>query len=518
MPAEAIPLFDHLPLAEVAASACAAPSDPDCPPKPRFKNVDRHQIFFTVVDVEKLVEENHPARAIWEFVQGLDLSAFIRRARAVEGKAGRPRHDPALLISIWIYAYSQGIASAREIASLLQYQPALRWLAGASDINHHSLSSFRVEHAEALEDLFAKVVAVLMSQGLVKLNRIMLDGTKIEACAAADGFRREQTVDEHLAAARAHLAEILTADERELSLQQRAARERAARERVQRLKAAKAEFGKLDKKAEGKEARVSTSDPEARVMKQPNGGFAPSYNAQVSTDDASGAVVSVALTQAGNDCEQLLPALDRIKAGYGKLPPEFVADGGYVSRGNIVGAAEREVEFYGPVRSREELARNGSKTWKIDPEFHADKFRYDEQGNCMHCPAGRRLRYDGKTETPFATINKYVAEAGDCKTCAHKTDCCPKTNKCGRSVTRSLRHKELVAYETRMSNAEAQQIYRRRAQVAETPHLWWKAKFGLRQFHVRGLAKAGLELLWVAVTYNVKLLLRANGKVALAGV
>ena len=70
-------------------------------------------------------------------------------------------------------------------------------------------------------------------------------------------------------------------------------------------------------------------------------------------------------------------------------------------------------------------------------------------------------------------------------------------------MQRTQPHPEIVEFQRKMATPEAQQIYRQRSQVAETPHLWWKAQFRLRQFHVRGLVKAGMELLWAALTYNI---------------
>src|SRR5204863_2488471 len=155
-----------------------------------------------VVDVEQLIEEDHPARAIWAFVGKLDLGPFEEPIEAVEGVAGRPVWNRQLLVSLWIYAYSRGIGSAREIARRCGYDPAFQWLCGLGEINHHTLSDFRVAHDASLRELFVQVLGVLSSEGLVSLERVMHDGTRIKACAGADSFRREERLKEHLEAAR----------------------------------------------------------------------------------------------------------------------------------------------------------------------------------------------------------------------------------------------------------------------------------------------------------------------------
>ena len=125
----------------------------------RLKRVNRQQMVLRAVDVEKLIEADHAARAIWELVGRVELSRFTAEIESVEGEAGRPAYDPQLLISLWIYAYSEGVSSAREVTPRCEYHPAYQWLTGLEVVDHHSLSDFRVEHQAALDELFAQVLA-----------------------------------------------------------------------------------------------------------------------------------------------------------------------------------------------------------------------------------------------------------------------------------------------------------------------------------------------------------------------
>ena len=112
--------------------------------KPRYEAINREQLCWRVVDVERLIGEEHGARAIWEFVGRLDMSGYREKVRAVEGKAGRPGWEPRLLISLWVYAYSEGVGSARAIEELCEWEPGYQWLTGARVVNAHTLSDFRV--------------------------------------------------------------------------------------------------------------------------------------------------------------------------------------------------------------------------------------------------------------------------------------------------------------------------------------------------------------------------------------
>src|SRR5436309_5514653 len=127
----------------------------------RGKAVGRNQLLVRPVDVETLVGEGHAVRAIWELVQKLDLEPFYAENGALEGEAGRPVWDPKVLISLWIYAYKDGVSSAREIARLCEYHPAYQWLTGMEVVNYHTLADFRVAHQQALDRL---VIEVLRSE------------------------------------------------------------------------------------------------------------------------------------------------------------------------------------------------------------------------------------------------------------------------------------------------------------------------------------------------------------------
>ena len=289
---------EQLPGLEVAWAAPVAVVAKEAT-RPRVKAVDRSQMTWQMLDVERLIEPDHPARAIWDLVGRVKLEGFYAPIEAVEGGAGRTPWDPRLLISLWIYAYSRGISSAREIARRCTYEPAFQWLCGLGEINHHTVSDFRVDHDKSLRELFVQVLGVLSSEGLVSLERVMHDGTRIKACAGSDSFRREDRLKEHLEAARKQV-EAMGDPREEEPKRKRAAQERALRERQERLDQALEEVQKVRqaKRSQDKEhARASESDPQARIMKQSDGGYAPSYNVQLSTEASHRIIVGAEVSQ-----------------------------------------------------------------------------------------------------------------------------------------------------------------------------------------------------------------------------
>ena len=170
-------------------------------PLPRLAAIDRRQITLRTVDVELLIDQDHSARSIWELVGRLDLSLYYEQIASVQGRAGREHTDPQLLISLWVYAYSRGISSAREIARQCEYEPAFEWLCGLEPISHRTLSGFRSDYKAALDDLFVQVLGMLSSEGLISMERVTLDGTKIKANAGGNTFRRKEKIEAHLALA-----------------------------------------------------------------------------------------------------------------------------------------------------------------------------------------------------------------------------------------------------------------------------------------------------------------------------
>src|SRR5215471_21216985 len=172
---------------------------------------------------------------------------------------------------------------------LCEYHPAYQWITGMSVVNYHSLSDFRVENGEALKKLFVEILAALESQGLITMTRVMQDGTKLEAAASKSSFRKEGKLRGLLRVAAEQVEALEQTEEgQENSERVRQAKRRASRERKKRLEAALKELESVRESKSGREekdkVRVSTTDPDARIMKQSNGGYSPSYNVQVTTD------------------------------------------------------------------------------------------------------------------------------------------------------------------------------------------------------------------------------------------
>jgi transposase len=471
----------------------------------RVKAVERSQVLLRPVNVEELIEEAHPARAIWAVTDQLQLESFYAPIEAVAGVAGRAPWDPRLLISLWVYAYSRGISSAREITRRCGFDPGFQWLCGAEVINYHTLSDFRVRHEAALKELFVQLLGVLSAEGLVSLERVMHDGTKIQACVSRKSFRREETLRAHLAVARQQV-EDLSKEQPEEPGRQLAAQKRAAQQRQQRVENALKELEQIRLPKRGQEekqnARASTSDPQARIMKQADGGFAPSYNVQISTEASHKIVVGVAVSQCGNDYAQLEGAIAQVEQNLGSKPQQVIVDGGFTSRDNIVRMAEQGIDFFGAFGDQEAKGARTVERHGSAAEFAKSKFAYDPVLNVYRCPAGQELKWDRRYEKVGLTEHLYRATADICQVCQFKSQCCPDSS--NRSITRMEDAPAVEAFRQKMETSPAQAIYKQRSPVAEFPNAWLKDKLGLRRFRLRGLTKVVCEALWAGLTYNIQ--------------
>src|SRR5229473_2453985 len=472
--------------------------------QPLIRPINRQQMSWRAVDVERLIGEDHRARAIWTLVGRLDLQRFYEDIESSAEEGGRPAIDPQLLICLWVYAYSEGIGSAREVARRCEFDPAFQWLTGLEEVNYHTLASFRVEKQQELDELFTQVLAALSKEGLITLEQVMQDGTKIKAMASTRSYHREATIREHLERARQRVAEMGDPQDEESSPKARQARARARQEQQKRLENALQELEKLQEEKKGEkaksQARVSTGDPEARVMKQSDGGLALSYNAQISTDAAHGLIVGVAVTQEANDSAQLLPAVDRVEQRLKKKPQQMVADSGYTTRENIEKMAGREVDFLGTMR-QEDVPRGAN----LRNRFPPSAFLYQPEKNHCVCPEGKVLVLQARRKVGAGmTYHLYEARFEDCRSCPRKPECCPDNKKNGRSVAQLEESPVVMAFRKKMAREEVQERYRRRGRIVEFCHAWIKSKLGLRQFHVRGLKKVQMEMLWACLTYNLQ--------------
>jgi transposase len=342
--------------------------------KARLKEPVREQVVIRYELPEATLPTTHPARVLWRVLETFDLSEFERGVRSVDGKAGRPTHSPRMLLCLWLYAISRGVGSARELARRVLEDRSFEWIAGGVTVSHDVLRDFRIQHGEALEHLMSSVLGALLQQDLVTLERVAVDGTRVRASASAPSFRRAESLQACREQARLHVKAVLaTAHE---TTRARSAAEAAARSfesRVEGAIAAVAELRELGRE----EPRASTTDPDARIMKMPDGGFRPAYNVQfaVAGSELGGprTIVGVRVSQKGNDYDGLDAVADDVHKRTGKYPSAVLADGGFASHAGIEALTERGIRPLVVVPEHEKKPKRRKPSaevaaWRLDME------------------------------------------------------------------------------------------------------------------------------------------------------
>jgi transposase len=320
-----------------------------------------------LVDLDAWLPADHRARIVWGFVLTLNLAALYAKIKSREGEAGRPAADPRVMLALWLYATIEGVGSAREVDRLSQSDLAYRWLRGGVPLDYHTLADFRVENGVILDRLLSESLAALMAEGLVRLEEVIIDGTKVRAAAGKDSFKTADGLAKAATRAAERVAALKAEVEADPAAQKRrsqAARERAAREiaertararvMLDRLAAEKEERAKTHKTAEDKkgEPTASLSDPEARMMRFADGAVRPGWNVQVAATSDHGFIVGIEATDRRNDTGLARPMIDEVERRLGGVPSRLIVDGGLATQDDFVALAERDklVTVFAPVK------------------------------------------------------------------------------------------------------------------------------------------------------------------------
>jgi transposase len=442
-------LFEDLaPLDEEAAAAVKrARADVLRGQAPRLLLANRKQVELRASDLESVLCEDHRARLVWGYVERQDLSRLTESIKARGSNAGRAAIDPRILFSLWLYAVLDGVGSGREVARLTREHDAYRWICGGVSVNYHALNDFRSGSEALMDEVLTANVAALAAAGAISLERVAQDGMRVRADAGAASFRRQASLEQHLAEAGELVKDIkqrAAADPAAASRRAQAARQRAAQEREERIRAALEQLPQVQaaKRRNGdkpEDARASTTDADARVMKMGDGGFRPAFNVQMASTCEDQVIVGVDVTNVGSDMAQMAPMVQQVIERTGSTPEQWLVDGGFPAHEQIDAVHEQtqgKTEIVAPV------------------------------------PEPRRKR--GDDDTPPA--DKHQRKEGDSEPVAQ--------------------------WRARMADDEVKQQYKQRAATAECVNALARNR-GLQRMPVRGLCKVRAVAYLYALAHNL---------------
>ena len=304
----------------------------------RFKQYSPDQAYLLPPSVRDELGSDHLCFFVRGVIERLDLKVFEQSYSAEGGEL----YAPQLMLGVWLYAYALGITSARQVERRLVEDLAFRYLAAGERVNNWALSAFRRRHSRVLNDAFTQVLEWAQSQGMVKLGRVAIDSTRIQASASRDRIDTEQALRDTRAALRRQIR--VWQKEADRDDQEPSGLDVAIGE----LNVALAEMPqRLEKLKKSGLKKLSRTDQDARFLRQRGNTFVLGYSAEIAVSDDH-LIVAQRVTQNGADNDSLHPVLDQVEQRCGRAPDAALADSGFFSLDNLRQMEKRKIDGYVP--------------------------------------------------------------------------------------------------------------------------------------------------------------------------
>jgi transposase len=470
-----------------------------------LRPVNREQSWLLPPSLDELLSQDHPARFLVEFVDGLDRAMWMEMGIDLDGEPlGAPAYHPRVLLSIWLYGFMTGVRSSRKLEAACRDQISYLWLTGWQRPDHNTLWRFYQAHRRAMRGLMKYTVRTAVELGWTDLAIQAVDGTKVAANAAGD-----QTYD---AAGLGRLLERVEVAIAELEAQNEegdgAGPPRLPGELTRAQGLRKRVRAAMDRLLENAGLRrVNLTDGDARLMKGRNG-IITAYNAQamvspvvLKQDQGNGMLITAAdVVNTAADSGQLIPMVEQAEEMTGERTEITLADGGYHTAANLEVGEGRGQRFVMPERYHEE----------VRGPYFKDRFVYDTMTDSYLCPHGQRLPFRGvhrsklRSRGPFRV---YRASRIACRSC-QAYGICTKDRHTGRALWIGPRDPLLRQHREWMTSEEARRLYAWRKELSEPVFGILKEQMGARRFLLRGLANVRAEFSLLAAAFNLRTLWR----------
>lgn len=477
----------------------------------KFKDFEktRHERELFAHNVFELLPQEHDCFLFVDLFEQLDT----RGAHKKYSSLGQRAYDPKQLLSILVYAYSQGVFSSRQIERRCNEDLSFMYVSGKNCPNFRVLSDFRKDHLELLHDCFTQTVKLAMELKLASLGHVSLDGSKFKASSSKHKAMSYQNLKAQDEALSDQIEALLAQAERNDSEEDRHYQERTGYElpedliflksRQQKIRSAKAALEEREKSRHpGKEIdgkkQISFADHDANIMGKPGTGYGYAYNVQISVDGENQIIVGQHISQQSNDYNEVAGALTQLTSQCGVLPEKMSMDNGYYSGENLATLEAHQVEAY-VAPNREDKKTEPVK--ESERQLVKSDFVYDKENDCFYCPQEQVLEF--KREASSRRF--YEAQESACGSCSLKARC---TRSKARTITTDGREAERERMVERMGQAESKTIYEKRKVIVE-PVFGQIKNTGFRGFSVRGKSRVEGEFSLVSAAHNLKKIVAA---------
>jgi transposase len=502
----------------------------------------RTQTVIFAQSLDQTLPDDHVVRALDSILHSKHVNWAPWEA-LYHDHIGQPAIYPRVLVGVIVYGLLCRVRASRALEEALRVRLDFRWLAEGRRIDHTTISIFRRKHLGLTKDLMVQVCQAAREMGVLSLERLAFDGTRVRANNRRSGSRTPAELRKERDDLQRRCQELLeqaaTEDAKEdeefalgsphklppelIDLQQRQQQADRALEQLAQIE----EQGLTTPK------RLPITDCESRIMPNKEGGFAPNYTPTATVDVASGMIVDVTVLAQHNEDAQLVPSLLAVQEAFGleRPSPEMLADGLNGTGANLAQLEELGVTLYSPCEipdSQKNPALRDDPTQPVSPEdwsrlptfatkcktadgerrrqLEKSAFVYDAERDCYWCPQGMALKYAATTTEKSGTgkriRRRYQADATACAVCPLR-DLCMQPSVKARQVNREQYSAQQERHAQRMATPEAQTIYQQRRHPGERPFAVIKQQFGVRQFLLRGLQRVKAEWTWAATAFNI---------------
>ncbi len=347
----------------------------------KFLSYSPDQAYLLPPSVKDVLGEEHLCFFLGRLVKELDLSAF---EQAYE-EEGRPGYHPALLVSVWLYAYALGVTSSRRLEQRIREDLAFRYLAGGAQPDHWTLNEFRRRHRRAINDLFTQVLEVAREAGLGRLGHVAIDSTRVAANASRNRWESEEALRRERAKLRRQVRRWQQAcDAVDPNETPGTVIDPEAQQAVEaRLAEIPRRLEKLRKAGLGKR---SLTDPDSRFLRERQG-FTLGYTVSMAVSEDH-LILEQRVTQAATDNASLLPVVRAVEERCGASPQKVSADCGFFSLENLQGLEMRGIEGYLPDSNLAPELKGRGRRRRAGRLHHAEQRRMRQR---LRSPAGRAV-------------------------------------------------------------------------------------------------------------------------------
>ncbi|AZA92886.1 Transposase domain (DUF772) [Chryseobacterium nakagawai] len=503
--------------------------------KPVFKAYYQDQIMAIPPTLDELVAKGHPVRIVNDVINRINIQSLLD-AYKIKGTSS---YHPQMLLKVLVYGYVSNVYSSRKLETACRENINFMWLSGMSYPDHNTINRFRgVRLKEALRSVFEEVVKLLAAEGLLSIEEVYTDGTKIEANANKYTFVWKKAIQTNKEKMKKALSEIWQyaqsvaktedglpepPDFTDIDTQK-------VQDTVDTLNAVLADKAQIDKKVKnklkyaserypkkmaeyeakeailGKRNSFSKTDPDATFMRMKedhmkNGQLKPGYNVQISTSGQF--IVNYTIHPNPTDTTTLKAHLEQHQASFGKAPKSITADAGYGSEENYQLLEENKIEAYVKYNM---FDKQQNQKYNGKQPFSSNKLFYYHKEDCYICPMGQRMEYIGDARRKTSTGFEQTSKRYQAKNCAN----CPLNGACHKSQANRIieinenlkRHKEL-AYQ--LLNSE-KGIEKRKQRCYDVEPVFGNIKqnHGFRRFMLRGNEKVAIEWGLLAIAQNLR--------------